>query len=84
MSIKINRAQKLAAIGRCPGSFIAMLEAIPASAIETLNSRELAELIDANWRLAGASKAIAASDALSEGGVWDHRNQRFRELRAAH
>lgn len=81
MSIKINRAQKLAKIGDCPGSFFAMLEFIPASAIAALNSRQIAELIDAVWRLASASKALAAADAIMEGGVWDHGKQRFRELR---
>jgi hypothetical protein len=80
MSIKINRAKKLAAIGSCPGSFLAMLDAIPLGVRGSLNSGQIALLLDANWRLACASKAIAAADAIAEGGCWDSRCQRFREL----
>jgi len=82
MSTKISRAHKLAAIGNCPGSFEAMLAAIPLGVRRTLNSGQIALLLDANWQLACASKAIANADAIAEGGVWDHRRQAFRELRA--
>jgi len=58
---KINRARKIAAIGDCHASFDAMLDAIPVAVIDRLSSRELAALIDANWRLARASKAIGAA-----------------------
>ena len=78
--IKINRARQISIIGNCSGSFAAMLEAIPTSVIARLPSREVAALIDANWRLAQASKSIAAQDALFDGGVWDSSAQSFRAL----
>lgn len=79
-SIKIKRALKLSTIGSCSGSAIAMLDAIPQSVVAALTSAQLADLIDANWRLAGASKAIAERDAVAEGAVWDARNQRHIPL----
>ena len=80
MSIKIERARKLSLTGNYPASFGAMLAAIPASIVDALTSRQLAELIDANWTLAQASKAIANREALAEGAVWDARAQAFRSL----
>lgn len=80
--IKITRARRLAIIGNCPGSFAAMVEAIPAAAIAALSSKAIAAVVDANWQLASASKAIAARDAISEGGVWDSREECFRALAA--
>ena len=82
MSIKATRARKLSIIGDCPGSFDAMIQAIPDAVFDGLTSRQIALLVDANWRLAGASKAIAARSAIAEGGVWDVRRERFVELRA--
>jgi hypothetical protein len=46
-SIKIRRAQRLAAIGRNPRTWEAIIDAIPAGVIEAINSRQLAELADA-------------------------------------
>ena len=61
-SIKITRAYKKSSIGSCPLSAQAMLEAIPDQIIAKLTSDELATLIDANWRLAQRSKAIALKE----------------------
>lgn len=79
-SRKVNRAMQLAAIGNYPESRSAMLRALPESAIAQLTARGLADMLDAAWQLASASKAIADGDAIAEGGVWDARAQRFREL----
>lgn len=80
--VKINRAMKMARIGSNPGSASDMLAAIPASTIAGLTARQLAELLDAMWSLAQASKAIAARDACAEGAIWDAQAQQMRELRA--
>ena len=80
MTRKINKARKIAIIGNCGRSFAAMLACIPNNIILDITSRQLADLLDANWRLANASKAIANHDAISEGAVWDHQNSRFCEL----
>lgn len=79
-TIKIKRALKLSTIGSCHGSAHAMLAAIPQSVVTSLTSKQLAELIDANWRLAVASKVIAERDIVNEGAVWDARSQRLIEL----
>ncbi len=83
MSIKTNRAMKIATTGRYPRSFAAMLDAIPESVVEALNARLIAELIDANWRLAGCSKRIAEHEAVANGFVWDHRRGRAMNLTAS-
>lgn len=81
-TIKINRALAGAAIGRNPGSALDMLAAIPATVIDALPARLLAELLDANWSLAQASKALAHTDACAEGAIWDARRQQLREIAA--
>lgn len=80
--IKINRASRLAIIGNCPCSFAAMIEAIPDAVMDVLTSKTIAALVDANWRLFRASKAIAARDAINEGGVWDAQREAFHHLAA--
>ena len=81
-AIKINRAARLAAIGGYRQSFAAMLDAIPSSLVSALTAQQLADLIDANWRLAGASKKIAEDDIIANGFVWDHQRDRAREIAA--
>lgn len=81
-SRKINRAIKMCSISAHPESVSAMLRAIPDEVIEALPARLIAQLIDANWQLAGASKAIAAADAIREGCVWDAQQGRHRDLAA--
>lgn len=78
--IKINRAMRLAEIGRYPASAAAMLRPIPAKVIASVTAKTLAAILDANWRIAQESKAIAIKDALDEGGLWDNCQQRFRAL----
>lgn len=79
-TLKIKRALRLATIGNCPASAAAMLQAVPASVTKKLTSRDLATLLDANWRLAQTSKSLASREAIAEGGVWCASQQRFMEL----
>ena len=81
-TIKIKRALRLSTIGSCHYSAMAMLDAIPETVVAALTSAQIAELIDANWRLAQASKAIAEREIVAEGAVWDARTERMIELRA--
>ncbi|SFP86298.1 hypothetical protein [Tranquillimonas alkanivorans] len=81
--IKVSRALKQAKVGAFPQSASAMLQAIPASARDTLTSAQLAELLDAMWSVAETSKSRAAREVVDEGGVWDARGQSFRELQEA-
>lgn len=76
--IKVNRALTMSQIGNNPASAAAMLAAIPNDVILALPSRMIAQILDANWRLAQNSKAIALRDALSDGAIWD--GQRSREI----
>ena len=78
--IKINRAMRLSVIGDCPGSFASMLDAIPAEVRAALTSHQLAEQIDANWRLASASKALSERGVTENGFVWDSSAERGREI----
>jgi hypothetical protein len=78
--IKVNRALRQSKIGKHPASASAMLRAVPNSVVAKVSSRELAEMLDAMWSLAEKSKAIANSEAISEGAVWDSQKQEFREL----
>lgn len=79
-SIKITRALRKAIIGDCHESASAMLAAIPDSVIAALSSSQLAEMLDAAWRLSCTAKAIAEREAIANGGVWDERRQAFREI----
>lgn len=79
-ALKIKRARQLSTIGDCHETFAAMANAIPSDVVAALSSRRIAQIIDANWRLAGASKAAAEREAISNGAVWDERAQRMREI----
>lgn len=79
-AIKIKRALRLSKIGACSGSALAMLDAIPASAVAGLPAKALAELLDAMWRACQEAKALAESGAVAEGAIWDARSQRLREI----
>lgn len=81
-SIKINRAIALAKTGKNPGCALDMMAAIPANVVAHLPARLLAEMIDANWQLALASKAISTSGACDEGVIWDAANGRLRDIAA--
>lgn len=81
-SRKVNKAVAMCSIGTHRESATAMLRAIPADVIDALPARLIAQLIDANWRLAGASKAIAAAEAIQEGCVWDAQQGRHRDIAA--
>lgn len=74
--IKVNRAVKMSAIGAHSISASAMLSAIPADVIASLPARLIAALLDSNWQLAQASKAIAIKDAVADGAVWDGTKHR--------
>ena len=78
--IKVNRALSLSQVGKYPSSASAMLRAVPDSVLAKVTSRELADLLDAMWDLSAASKAIADAETISEGGVWDNKELRFRAL----
>ncbi len=79
-TIKINRALKLSAIGRYPGSADAMLDNVPRSVLKALTAQELATLLDAMWDTCQEAKGLAARDAISEGVIWDTRRQRLVEI----
>ena len=49
MSIKSDRAMKMAVCGNYPRTFAANLEKIPTEVLEAVNSRQLAKLVDAMW-----------------------------------
>jgi ABC-type transporter Mla MlaB component len=80
MSIKISRALRKSAIGSCHRSSFAMLDAIPVEVVTKCDSSTLALLLDAMWSACQASKAIAASDIINEGAVWEARHQRLVEI----
>jgi hypothetical protein len=80
--LKYNRAKSMSIIGSCPKSFDAMWDAIPIQIKQILSGKLLAQLVDANWHLAGTSKAIAARDIVAEGYVYDAKNQRSIALAA--
>ncbi|MCK5930993.1 MAG: hypothetical protein KAG89_02390 [Fulvimarina manganoxydans] len=81
-TIKIRRAISMSSIGSLVETRSAMLEAIPASVLATASSRQIADLLDANWALAQRSKASAAEAACDEGAIWDANRQRLREIAA--
>lgn len=81
-SRKVNKAVKMSSISEHPQSASAMLRAIPDDVIAALPARLIAQLIDANWTLAGISKAIAAAEAVENGTIWDDRQGRSREIAA--
>jgi hypothetical protein len=78
--IKIDRARKLADVGRYNRSCEAMLAHVPPALIDRLTSAELAMVLDALWSCAQKSKGIAERDIVAEGAVWDATSQRLIEL----
>lgn len=78
--IKSNRVAKLCDLACYPNSYAAMVAAIPDAVWDALPARLIAELIEANWRLAGNSKALAAREALENGFVWDARRNCARDI----
>lgn len=78
--IKIARAKALSTIGDCHNSFDAMLAYIPAGVLKTLPAKRLAQMVDGLWLACGATRAIAARDAIEDGFVWDERAQRAINL----
>lgn len=78
--IKINRALQQSTIGTCPGTASTMLAAIPVEVIAALPARLIAQMLDANWQLAGASKATADVEAIGAGFVWDAAHGIARDI----
>lgn len=70
-TIKINRACRLADVGRYPRSCAEVLAVIPEATIKALASRQLAQLMDAVWRSWQRCKALHERDIVAEGAVWD-------------
>lgn len=79
---KVKRALQIAAIGAHPLSASTMLDAMPASALDALTGAQLAEMIDAMWAVAGASKALAESAAIENGFIWDARRGVSKDIAA--
>ena len=79
-SIRVKRAIALSILYDVPSSAAAMVRAIPEDVVSSISARLLAQVIDANWRLAQEAKAIAARDAVREGIIWDADQQRHRVI----
>ncbi len=77
---KINRAMRLAKVGENRATAEALLRVLPESVIARVTGQELAELLDAVWKLSRNSKASAETEIVSDGGAWDEDRQAFREL----
>jgi hypothetical protein len=82
MSIKIERAMKLASAGNFPATFSGLLAHIPQGLVDTMTSRQLASTIDALYTCAQESKAFAAREAINNGFIWDARQNRSRDIAA--
>lgn len=80
--IKIDRARKLSSTGRYPATFDAMLGHVSPDIIAAVTGRDLATIIDDLSRASQAAKALANAEAITEGAVWDARQQRLREIAA--
>ena len=70
----------MAAIGNNRGSYATMIDLIPDTVLNTLSSRQIADLVDATWLACQQAKSIACADAIAEGAIWDSRRQRLREV----
>lgn len=81
-SRKVSRAIAMSRIGDCRESASAMLRAIPDEVIAALPARLIAQIIDANWRLARVNQAMGQADAINNGCIWDERQQRHRDIAA--
>lgn len=77
---KINRAMALAEIGGDKASAAAMLRVIPESVIARVTGQQLAELLDAMWKLSQSSKEIAETEVVSDGRVCDSDKHAFHAL----
>lgn len=62
-TIKIKRAQGLAAVGKYPRTWAAIIGAIPAAVVSALSSRQLAELADAMRTQYEAGHSAGVADA---------------------
>lgn len=77
---KIDRAMQLAEVGEQRTTAEALLRALPESVIARVTGHELAELLDAVWKLSQNSIASAETEVVSDGGVCDEDKLAFREL----
>lgn len=73
MSIKLSNARTMAATGRYPQTWEAVLAVLPASTVTALTARQLAELADAVRASWDTTKALAEAEVVAEGLVWDAR-----------
>lgn len=80
--LKISRARKLSKIGDCHGTFAAMASHVSVTVADAVSSRTLATIIDDLYDASQAAKAIAVTDAIAEGAVWDARQERHRNIAA--
>jgi queuine/archaeosine tRNA-ribosyltransferase len=78
--IKINRATRLADVGRYPSTCSAMMRHLPAELFKRATAAEIAMAMHALWAACRESKSIAIRDAIDEGAIWDARQQRMREI----
>ena len=78
--IKINRAHRLADVGRYGQTAAAMAKHLPPSLIERLTGAELADVMDALRACSLEGQAIAQREALENGFVWDRRTDAPRYL----
>lgn len=77
-SIKISRSQNLA--NHLPAAQREIDDSISPMLVEQLTSAQLAEVrrcLDRHWHKA---RAFEEQQALIEGGVWDSKNNIFREF----
>lgn len=81
---KNNRVAKLCDLARYPESYRAMADAVPVAVWDALPARLIAELIEANWRLAQKSKALADRETIENGFVWDEGREGGRNIGACH
>lgn len=77
---KINRAMRLAEIGENRATAEALLRVLPESVIARVTGHELAQLLDAMWKLSQNYRATVEAEIVSDGGAWDEDKQAFREL----
>ena len=80
--LKYMRTKSRSAIGIYHASFEAMWDNIPIEIKKALPSKMLAKLIDANWRLSSASKALATREIIENGFLWDAQRNKSINLEA--
>lgn len=80
IEMKLEQTENYCKISKNKESYLSVANIIPDKIILETKPIELGKLIDNIWQSWEKTKKIHESDIISEGAIWDEKNQRLIEL----